>query len=72
MSKKDVPAFKAQIGCTESVMPIGKLDILIDLYLSFQPGTTSLIELDKRDRTWVLIAALKYNAPVILEDINLC
>ena len=70
MIKKDDPAFKSQYG-TESAIPVGKLDRLIDLYPSIKNGTTLLSELDKKDRTWILLASLKYDAPITLVQIDL-
>ena len=70
MSKKYNPVFKARFG-TESQIPVGKIDRLLKIYSRVKAGTTSLAELHKKDRTWILFAALKYDQSLTLEDIDL-
>ena len=68
MAKKDDPAFKARYGNKQ--LAVGKLDRLLAVYPRVKAGTTSISELGKNDRTWILLAALMYDQPVTLMAID--
>ena len=43
---------------------------LLAIHPSIKEGTRLLSEIDKKNRTWVLFAALCYEQPVVLQAIN--
>lgn len=69
MVKKDNPAFVAQFGA-KRWLPAGKIGQLAEMYLLIMSGSVSLRKIDTKDRTWILLAALKYNVPVTLQPIT--
>ena len=66
MSKKGDPDFIAQFG-TLSQISVGKIASLVTTYPAIKDSITSWKELNKKDRNWILLAALFYDAPVKLQ-----
>ena len=69
VSKKDDPSFKERFG-TMSSIAVGKIGSLTAAYPAIKNNITSWKEIDKKDRTWILLAALYYDAPVTLQRID--
>ena len=69
MTKMNDLAFKAQFG-TKSAIPVGKLDRLLTVYPAVKDGIRLVSELNKKDRTWILLAALNYDKPIKLQRID--
>ena len=69
MTKMNDLAFKAQFG-TENAIPVGKLDRLLTVYPAVKDGIRLVSELNKKDRTWILLAALNYDKPIKLQRID--
>ena len=69
MTKKDDPAFKTKYGNINS-LAVSKIGRLLVVYPAVKAGTASISELPKEDKTWILLAALMYDKPVILTQMN--
>ena len=68
MTKKDNSAFKARYRNKQ--LAVGKLDQLLAVYPGVKAGTTSISELRKNGKTWILLAALMYDQPMTLTAID--
>ena len=64
------PGFKDQFGVECRQIPVRKKDSLLATCLSIKEGTRLLSNIDKKDQTWVLFAALCYTQLVVLPPIN--
>ena len=69
VSKKDDTSFKERFG-TMSSIAVGKIGSLTAAYPAIKNNITSWKEIDKKDQTWILLAALYYDAPVTLQRID--
>ena len=69
VTSKSDPQFKDKYG-TQSQIPVGKKEKLFTTYAAIKEGTVTLKELDKKDRPWILLAAILYNQPVTLQPID--
>ena len=67
--QKNDPEFVAQFG-TLSQIYVGKIVSLSTAYPAIKSSATSWKEIDKKHRTWILLAALHYDSPVKLQRIN--
>ena len=70
MVKNDDPVFVAQFGAKKGIS-VGKIGRLVNLYARIVSGFVSLSKIDAKDRTQILLAALRYNIPVTLHLIAL-
>ena len=69
MTKKGDPSFRAMFG-PEGQIPVGKVKRLLAIYLKVKTGITSTAELNKKDRTWILLTALGYDEHLTLQNID--
>jgi len=69
VSKQDVPSFEERFGYMISIA-VGKISSLSAAYRAISNNITSWKEIDKKNRTWIFLAAFHYNAPVTLQRID--
>jgi hypothetical protein len=69
MSNINDPEFKNQCGIQNQIQ-VGNIDPLLVVYPSIKPDLILFKDIDKKDQTLIVLAALYYNAPVTLYLIN--
>ena len=64
------PGCKDRFDAEYRQIPVDKKNRLLAVYPPTKEGTRLLSEIDKKDRAWILFAALCYEQPVVLQPIK--